>query len=364
MKPYASKIDKYNYLGGFANFVVVSLVVWFLWRLFLHPEPILKIHGGVYKLSLEVVFLSSIAIIAYVIGYYPATIEKMIPVYRGFLLLFVSTLLTATIYFIIFRNFIGRFAVAYFSPDSIIVSGGIGAEPLNALMHSSIAIFYFHIVFLLITFLWKLSAGDWPWNNCTRRVVTSSRFITIMFLTIIVYVTLFHPSICYLFYPPQNKAAVEPWWATIAGTGSARFHLGWLLCTLSWIFTSMFLWEGYPWKIINKDGKGSIARVGVTFLGTLALGIITMIILMKTMNIFWDEAFTGGQYTDGIDFRYIHAGEICSFFILVTFILKSHFNNFPNKFGIWGRASLRTAITIVGGLIIYFTVLSTKMRDM
>jgi len=354
MKTYASKIDKFNYLGGFANFVVVSLVVWFLWRLFFHPEPIFKIVLSYYRLSLEVVFLSSIAMIVYVIGYYPATIEKMNPVYRGVLILFIATLLAAIIYFIIFRNFIGRFAVAYFSPDSIIASGGIGAEPLVARYQSSLSIFYFHIGFLWIASFWKLGAGNWPWNNCTRRVVASSRFITIMLLTIIVYVTLFHPHICYLFYPPQNKAAVEPWWANIAGTGSAHFHLGWLLCTLSWIIISMFLWEGYPWKIFNKNGKGSIARVVVTFLGTLALGIITLIILMKAMNIFWDEAFPGGKYTDGIDFRYIHTGEICSFFILVTFILKSHFNNFPNKFGIWGRASLRSAITIVGGLIIYF----------
>lgn len=116
----------------------------------------------------------------------------------------------------------------------------------------------------------------------------------------------------------------------------------------------MFLWEGYPWKLINRDKKGSMARVGITFLGTLVLGIFTMIILMKVMNLFWGEAFPGGQYTDGIDFRYIRAGQICSFFILAALILKSHFNNFPNNVGIWSRVSLRTAITIIAGLIFYF----------
>ena len=44
------------------------------------------------------------------------------------------------------------------------------------------------------------------------------------------------------------------------------------------------------------------------------------------MNYFWDEAFVGGQYTDGPDFRYIHAGEISGFLMLAAFIWKNYFN--------------------------------------
>ena len=52
---------------------------------------------------------------------------------------------------------------------------------------------------------------------------------------------------------------------------------------------------------------------------------------MQIMNYFWDEPFMGGQYTDGPDFRFIHAGEICGFFVLAAFILKHYFNNFPTS---------------------------------
>jgi len=83
------------------------------------------------------------------------------------------------------------------------------------------------------------------------------------------------------------------------------------------------------------------------------MGIILLLILMKIMNFFWDEAFMGGQYTDGPDFRYIHAGEIGGFFILSAFILKNYFNNFPNFGGIWSRTILRTVISLIGGLFIY-----------
>jgi amino acid transporter, AAT family len=318
MRTHSGKKGGFNYLAGLTNLVVVSLVTWFFYHIFLHPEPILKTILIINGLTFEVVFLSIVIMIAYMIGFYPDSIQKLHPISRGVLLLLISILLVVVVYFIIFRNVIGRFGVAYFSPVSILASGGTGAEPLNALMQSSEAILYFHIGFIWMAFLWKLSAGDWPWNDCTHSVVAFSRSITILFVATITYTILFHPVICYLFYPPQNKAAVKPWWGNIASTGSVYFHLGWILCTLAWIIISIFLWEGYPWKLINKEKKGSMVRVGATSLGTLFLGIITMIISMKIMNLFWGEAFPGGQYTDGIDFRYIRAGEICSFFILTT----------------------------------------------
>ena len=78
-----------------------------------------------------------------------------------------------------------------------------------------------------------------------------------------------------------------------------------------------------------------------------------MWILLKVFTFVWDEPFMGGQYTDGTDFRLIHAGEVSGFFILSAFILKNYFNNFPNLSGIWSRASVRTVIAIAGGLLFY-----------
>jgi hypothetical protein len=62
MKPYLSKADRFNYLGGFANLIVVSLVVWLLYRLFIHPEPVFKtmMKSNLGSLSLEAVFPSSV----------------------------------------------------------------------------------------------------------------------------------------------------------------------------------------------------------------------------------------------------------------------------------------------------------------
>jgi AAT family amino acid transporter len=86
----------------------------------------------------------------------------------------------------------------------------------------------------------------------------------------------------------------------------------------------------------------------------LHLGVIIISVLLQIMNYFWYEPFTGGQYTDGADFRYIHAGEICGFFILAAYILKYYFNNFPNVKRLWLRATLRTLLSIGGGMLLYW----------
>jgi hypothetical protein len=40
--------------------------------------------------------------------------------------------------------------------------------------------------------------------------------------------------------------------------------------------------------------------------------------------------------------------------MLAAFILKIYFNNFPNTRGLWLRSIIRTAISITGGILIYF----------
>jgi hypothetical protein len=104
---------------------------------------------------------------------------------------------------------------------------------------------------------------------------------------------------------------------------------------------------------MNKEGEGNFVKGIVTFVATLIMGWIMMWILLKIFVLVWDEPFMGGQYTDGPDFRFIHAGEMAGFFILAAFILKNYFGNFPNMANIWARSIIRTAIAIAGGLLFY-----------
>ena len=355
MNENAERAQKFNYLHGLINLAVVFCIVWFLWYIFMNPNTVMKLYTPMYGFALIAVFLSSIVLMNNVVGYYPfaeISLAKLGVIPRGIVLTIVSVVLMLVLNYIVFWNIIGKFGIAYFSPSAIVAGGGIGAEPFVARENASTAILYYFTAFLWVALFWSAGFGRWPWQKTNRGVIAWSRFATILFFVGIIYSVMFHPHVCYLFYPAQTKAGVEAWWA-FSGTGSAFFGLGLVLCSLFWILASDLLWEGYPWKLMEKDGEGTFLKGLVTFFVTLALGIITMYILTRIMNVFWDEAFVGGQYTDGPDFRYIHTGEICGFFILAIFILKNYFNNFPNLPGIWLRFIIRTVVAIAGGVLIY-----------
>lgn len=346
---------KFNYFFGLINLVAVFVIVWFLWYIFMNPNTVMKLYTPMYGFALVAVFVSGIILMANVVDcstLYARITKSDNPILKGIVLTIVAFVLMLVLNYIVFWGFLGKLGIAYFSPGSIVASGGTGAEPLMARENASIAILYFAQAWLWIAIFWGLGFGRWPWQNANYGVQVWSKIFAILFFVNIIYVILFHPHVCYLFYPAQDKAGVAAWWE-FSGTTSAFFGLGLALCSLYWIIASDLLWEGYPWKKMEKDGEGTFLKGIATFVATLVLGIITVYILTRIMNIFWDEAFVGGQYTDGPDFRYIHTGEICGFFILATFILKNYFNNFPNISNIWARSIVRTVIAVVGGVLIY-----------
>jgi len=348
---------KFNYLYGLINFAVVFCIVWLLWYIFMNPNTVMKLYTPMYGFGLIAVFLSAIILLTKVFDY--SAWFKSPPVspnviFQGILWTVISFILMLLINYVLFWGFIGKFGIAYFSPDSIVAGGGIGAEPFVARENASTAILYYFTAFLWITLFWDLGFGKWPWQDAKPGVRLWSKFFTIFFIVNIVYLVLFHPHVCYLFYPAQSKAGVAPWWEEMAGTGSAFFSLGLVLCSLAWIIFSDLLWEGEPGKRLEKNGEATFWKGLVVFIGSIILGIILMYIVLKIFNIVWDEAFVGGQYTDGPDWRYIHAGEIAGFFILAAFILKNYFNNFPNLENIWARCVLRSLIVLAGGMLIYW----------
>ena len=138
------------------------VIVWFLWYIFMNPNTVMKLYTPMYGFSLIVVFLSSIILMAKVFEWperYNQLSRKDNPIAKGTLLTIIAFLLMVGLNYIIFTGFIGKFGVAYFSPDSIVASGGIGAEPFVARENASTA-----IVYLFTAFLWMaLFLGSWFW---------------------------------------------------------------------------------------------------------------------------------------------------------------------------------------------------------
>ncbi len=350
-------VEKFNYFLGIITLGVIFCIVWFLWYVFMNPNTVFKLYTPMYGFSLVVMFLTIIVFLTHVIDYHAFldhSSDQAVSIRRGIGFTLLAFVMMIVVYYLFFWGFIGKFGVAYFSPYSIVASGGIGAELFVARENASTAIIYLCAAFLWLALYWKVGFGSWPWHKLSAGVIAWSRFFAVSFFVILVYAVMFHPHVCYLFYPAQTKAGVEAWWTEMAGTGSAFFSLGLILCALMWVIYSDLLWEGYPWKMFEQNGKGNFGKGFVTFILTFTMGIVILYIMLQVMNYFWDEAFVGGQYTDGPDFRYIHAGEISGFLILAAFIWKNYFNNFPNKGGIWLRSVSRTAICFMVGMLIYW----------
>ncbi len=345
----------FNYALGIATMVGLFLLVWLLWYIFMNPNTVLRLYTPMYGFSLVVFLVAAILMVTHVADYYPFT-EASLREGRydlGLALTIITLVLMLILYYIVFWGIIGRLGVAYFSPKSIVASGGVGAEFFVARENACTAMLYYMTAFIWMAIFWRTGFGRWPWQNAAHGMAAWSRFATLFFFVNIIYVIFFHPHVCSLFYPAQDKAGVLPWWDEWSGTGSAFLWLGLIICAIYWLIAFDLLWEGKPFHRLEKDGRGTIAKGIVVFIASVLLAVLTVYILTRIFNYYWDEPFVGGQYTDGPDFRYIHAGEIAGFWILATFLLHIYLNNIPNGGNIWIRAIVRTVLSIVGGMGFY-----------
>lgn len=366
MAPEKAARVQFNYLFGVVNIVATFLIVWLLWYIFMHPNGLMGLYTPMYGFSLVVTFVAVVLTMIDTADFYPFP-EKGVSesnVIRGIYLTITAIVLMLFVYYIFFWGFIGKFGIAYFSPQSIIASGGTGAELFPARENASIAIVYFLTSVIWMTIFWKTGFDQWPRHYADRGTIAWSRFCSIIFLSVIIFSVLFHPHVTNLFYPAQDKAGVFPWWADFAGTSSAFFSLGIILFSLFWLIAFTLLWEGQPFKQIENIKHGVLLKGAAVFVASVVLGIFAVYVATRIMNVTWGEPFVGGSYTDAPGFRYLHSAEIAGFFILAAFILKNYLNNFPNFGDIWVRSILRTILVIVGGISLhtfYYSPLSTTI---
>lgn len=363
-KPSFASTRSTGLVAGLVNTVVAFAVVTVLWYLCLHPNGVLALYTPMYGFSLVVVLVASIVLIGRLMDDFPVPRQGLHPAARGLLLTAMALLLTAVLVYGFFWQFIGRLGITYFSPHAIVAAGGVGAEIFNARENASTAIIYLFTAFLWIALWWAVGFVDWPWRRDDRGPRALARVAVVSVLATIAYVVLFHPHVSYLFYPAQTMAGVEPWWMAWAQTSSAFYNLGLLLCAVLWLVVSDVLWDGYPWRLLDQDGRGGPGRGLFALVGSAALGLVTFVIMLRLMEMVWYEPFEGGQYTDAPYFRYLHAGEMAGFAILAAFVVATYFGEVLSAAGWWARALARTLATAVLAVLLYefyYSPLSTLL---
>ena len=154
--------NRFNYFFGLINLIGVFCIVWFLWYFFMNPDAVMKLYTPMYGFSLIVVFLSGIILMTKVLDYnawFENPSDNQHVVLMGLAGTFIAFLLMIFINYLVFWGFIGKFGIAYFSPDSIVAGGGIGAEPFAARENASTAILYYFTAFLWMALFWQKSVN-------------------------------------------------------------------------------------------------------------------------------------------------------------------------------------------------------------
>ncbi|MFZ1414583.1 MAG: hypothetical protein WAS73_08410 [Defluviicoccus sp.] len=340
-------------IAGLVNLAVVFALVSGLWYVLLHPNGVYALYTPMYGFSIVVAVVAAIILMAKVAEFYPLQSLPVADPVRGILFTAIAVLIAILIVHGVFWNFIGRFGVTYFSPWSIVAAGGVGAEFFNARENASTAIIYALAAFLWIALFWTVGFGRWPWSNAGSGVRAWSRFASVALIATLVYVVLFHPHVCALFYPAQTMAGVAPWWTAFAQTASAYFTLGLVLCTVLWIVVSDVLWEQWPWRLLDRaDGPG-FARGAFALVGTIVLSALTAWIALTAMTAVWMEPFEGGQYTEAPYFRYLHAGEIAGFGMLGAFVTRAYLDAPLQRLAFAARLAARTLLAAGVGAAAY-----------
>lgn len=346
-----SKEGASTLIKGVIGLAIIIVANWVVWRVCFAPNGTFKLYTPMYGFSLLGVFLFCIIFFTDISDLWPFQMETF-SWGKGIGLLIASLVMMWLLVFGVFWNVIGRFGITYFSPYSITKTGTIGSEMFSGRENTSVAIVYLFTCLIWVTVWWRAGFGATPWQKLSPGAATASRFAAISFISIIIYAIFYHPHVCYLFYPAQKMAGVEPWWSEVAMTSSAYYHLGWMVCSLFILILAEVTLEGWPWSLLKKDGQGNLASALCALVISIILGFVLFYGMEAVMNYYWEEPFLGGNYLDAPFFRHLHAAEVAMFFIIGAYILQVFFNNFPTKKSALVNGIVRVAIVLVIGLLL------------
>jgi hypothetical protein len=344
---------RFNYFLGILFFVAFILLDLALWRLFFAPtHGVMKLFTPMYGLSIVAVLLGCILCLTDIFNFTNSQGKTL----RGLALTVGSQAAFYLNYYGFFWNFLGKYGVAYFSPQSIIDAGGTGAEIWNARESASTAVTYLATAFIFVAMLWRHGLEKFPWNEGTRAVVGWSRFFAVSFFAVILYAVLFHPHVTALFVPKQSFAGVEPWWEGVAMTSSAFYHLGWMLMSVAVLALFAETCNGWPLTSLPTTGSKALFRLAATLVLSVGLGFVLFYLLEMAMTHFWDEPFLGGSYTDDPRFRHLHVGEIAVFAIAASYLWQTYFGNWPTRLPTPVGHAVRLAIVVLltGGFWLFY----------
>jgi len=336
--------------SGIVNVVVMLAVFMVLWRIFMDPRGIFRMYTPLYGYAYVQWLLVSVLVTQLVLRYWPlqdaAFLAGRHPLVKGTAFFAISVLLMLFMVDGVFKNFIGNLSIPYFSEETLL---RLKQNAFNAREYSHQAITMFGGLTALIIPIWVLHLNNWPAGELPRSGGYITSFMMILFCATIGYFALYHPHLGILFYPWQTYAAAVPWWEKFARTLHSNFNLGLMMSWTAALWIIQVTYEGYPFKLIEKQPQRALAGI----FGTLLFGIILFGGFHLLQEVAWGEPVRGGKLIGAVDWRYLHSGETSLFMLLISLIWGFYFKNWPRQYSLEMNFLIRTIIVGAGTFLFY-----------
>ena len=337
--------------SGLLNLALMVVLSTIIYHIFFSPAGYLRLYTPNLGVALVITILMVIHWGMDCFDFWPFNrrfLTETNPLVKGIVLLLFYVAIALLVMFVLYNQVLGRLGPIFFSGPALLAGGGLGQYAQTAGENAFYAQIMMDTCIIFFTILWLTGFGYAPWGKSDKLVRAFSVWIMGMFLAIIAFSLLFFPHIAYQFFPAQVFMAAPPWWSGWAMTISSMFHFGWMVPALVLLYWTNMFWEGRPFSLIRNPFWRGIATAAVVVVG----GIVIMFVSNGIMNWYFDtEAFEGGNTVEQPAWRWNHVAEMLMYMATAGAILYYYFDNWPKGLSLPVRAIVRTAIAVVGGLV-------------
>ena len=335
--------------SGIVNIIVMLAVFMVLWRIFMDPRGIYRMYTPLYGYAYVQWLLVSVLVTQLVVKCWPLQNSAYLtrhPLVKGTGFFAISVLLMLFMVDFVFKTFIGNLAIPYFSEETLL---NLKQNAFNAREYSHQAITMFGGLTALMIPIWVLHLNNWPAGELPRGYGYLTSYVMILFFATVGYFVLYHPHLGILFYPWQTYAASVPWWEKFANTLHSNFILGIIMSWTAALWIVQVTYEGYPFKLIEKQPQRALAGI----FGTLLFGLILYGGFHFLQEVVWGAPVRGGKLIGAVDWRYLHSGETALFMLLISLLWGFYFKNWPRRYSAEMNFLIRTIIVGIGTFLFY-----------
>ncbi len=339
------------------NLILLGALFYATWWIFQDPRGWMRMYtpyvGYMYCRWLLIIFIWMV----YIFNFWPfrrAWLERTHPLIKAVLLTGVAVVLMMVVIKGFFEGLLGNYAMAYFNPAEM---EKLGITGFFAEEYAALAILMFAALASWLSPAWIVGMEGAPWHKERQPVRGLTILLVTFFLSTIIFFMTMHPHMGILYKEWQSFAAIAPpWWHDFADTVSGNFHVSWIMCCTVVVWLVETIWERYPFRVIRHDW----ARRFATFFGIVAIAFACHFFLYFAQELWWGEAVRGTRRLMAPDWRWLHVGEMMIFFLLPALFITFYLGNWPKKGSPTSRILIRTLVTLVAAIVIYWLYYNTS----